>query len=373
MSPHSPPIADRAVVDAARARNKTLPLEWYWSQTAFDFEMEQVFARTWHLAGPLELVRRPGDQMLCRAGLVPVVVVRGHDGVLRGFVNVCRHRGYAVVTEPRSRGTLQCMYHGWTYDLDGSLRSAPSCSRGEFDDKQIALLPVSIDVWNNLVFVNPDPDAASLDSTFPELREAAERWEMGFSTGFSYQGESSYQVLGNWKAWCENTNECYHCPTIHKGSYDATFRSLKDRDVLITDNLIGAVNGYRDSAPLLERHDARPTFGERYLYLFPGTFISKDDYLAFAGTTVPLGPELTAFVSHTWVRDGVAPALLEDWNAMWDETLREDADAVRIQQAGLSSRALDFGQLSAEADTMILKFHELVWRAYRAATERGPA
>lgn len=363
----APGLIDPASVDAALAANKTLPMDWYWRPEIHDFELSGIFNRTWHLAGPLQSVSEPGDQLLCQAGLVPIVVVRGRDGVLRGFINACRHRGYAVANGERSPRALVCGYHGWAYGLDGKLIGAPRCGRGEFDDEPIALLPVAVEVWRNLVFVNPDAGAESLAVTFPELDATADALELDFDTGYRYVGVSTFEIAGNWKAWCENTNECYHCPKIHKGSFDKTFKSLRDREVVLTKNLIGAINGYREQAELLERHGEHPTFGEHYVYLFPGTFISKDDYLAFAGCTVPDGPERTRFVSHMWLRDGVDPAFLEDWNAMWDRTLHEDAEAVRVQQLGLRSRVLDHGRLSGEADTMTLKLHELIWRGYRRA------
>ena len=80
---------------------------------------------------------------------------------------------------------------------------------------------------------------------------------------------------------------------------------------------------------------------------------------------MPVEPERTEFVSHTWLRKGLDETFLADWMEMWDQTLKEDTDAVRIQQRGYRSRQLPYGQLSAEADTMIIKFHELVWQAYR--------
>lgn len=365
LSDAIPRFLDVEAVDQALSSNRTLPTSWYWDSEAFDFELENLFGRSWHLAGPIESLREPGDHIVAQAGRVPVVVVRDKAGELRGFVNACRHRGYEVAHESGRRSTLQCRYHGWTYDLDGKLRAAPQCPAGEFEGSELALLPVAVDAWHNLVFVNPDPEACRLLDHFPELDTIASRWSMDFTEDYAYSGVSRFEIEGNWKGWCENTNECYHCPTIHKNTYHATFKSLKDREVLITDNLIGAINSYREQSDLLGRHGMSPSFGERYLYLFPGTFISKDDYLCFAGYTVPVEPERTEFVSHTWLRKGLDETFLADWMEMWDQTLKEDTDAVRIQQRGYRSRQLPYGQLSAEADTMIIKFHELVWQAYR--------
>ena len=86
--------------------------------------------------------------MATQAGHVPIVVTRDREGVLRGFVNVCRHRAYVIARDNGCRETLQCPYHAWTYELDGSLRRAPRSEREEgFDPADFSLLPVSVETW----------------------------------------------------------------------------------------------------------------------------------------------------------------------------------------------------------------------------------
>ena len=96
-------------------------------------------------------------------GDVPVLVVRDRDGELRGFVNVCRHRGAVLLEGCGTRQTIQCHYHAWTYELDGSLRAAPRSEReADFDPTSLSLVPVAVDTWGPFVFVNPDAGAAPL-------------------------------------------------------------------------------------------------------------------------------------------------------------------------------------------------------------------
>jgi choline monooxygenase len=357
---------------SSRSENLTLPTRWYRDPDVLAFEFGEVFSRSWQLAGPVAQVSQPGAQLVTTVGQIPIVVTRARDGVLRALVNVCQHRAYPVAAENRIAPLLQCQYHGWTYNLDGSLRSAPLCGREEFADREIRLRPASVDVWNGLVFVNPNPKAGTLADSFPELVELGREWELDFENrDYEYQGVTTLEIEGNWKAWCENSNECYHCPTIHRESFDAEFKSLKDREVRLTANLVAAINGYRDTGVVLERHGMSPTFGERYVYLYPGTFFSKDDYHVFAGYTVPVAVDRTQFVSHSWARTGLDPAFSAEWDDMWERTLREDAEAVRLQNAGLRSGMLRNGQLSGEADQMILKFHELVVRSYAAVHDRA--
>ena len=99
-----------------------------------------------------------------------MVVALDHDSQLRGFLNVCRHRGTLLVAEPQRRGTMQCPYHAWTYGLNGSLRGAPrTADEPDFEPEELGLEPVSVDTWGPFVFVNPDATAPPLDWALGDL------------------------------------------------------------------------------------------------------------------------------------------------------------------------------------------------------------
>ena len=104
---------------------RTIPWEWYVDPSVAQVEQRAVFRRAWQYAAHAGELPGPGTFHTTRAGDIPVVLVRDGDGALRGFVNVCRHRGHPVCDGSGARETLQCPYHAWTYGLDGTLRSAP--------------------------------------------------------------------------------------------------------------------------------------------------------------------------------------------------------------------------------------------------------
>jgi Rieske 2Fe-2S family protein len=143
-----------------------------------------------------------------------VIVMRGDDGTIRAFHNVCRHRGTrllddAVGTVP---ACISCPYHSWAYGLDGKLLTAPLMDEVEgFDKTDYALCPVRCETWNGFVFISFDPDAVALVECFAGLpdfsRFGMERLELG--------ARHEYEIAANWKLVCENYGECYHCPTNH--------------------------------------------------------------------------------------------------------------------------------------------------------------
>src|SRR3970282_24017 len=114
---------------ATLADGRTLPYDWYTDPAVLRLEQERGFRPHGQYAGRPFQVAEPGQYCTGRAGDVPVVVVRGRDGALNGFVNVCRHRGSLVCEGEGRRATLQCPYHAWTYQLDGTLRAAPRSDR----------------------------------------------------------------------------------------------------------------------------------------------------------------------------------------------------------------------------------------------------
>ena len=145
---------------ASGTAQATLPWSWYSDPDVLRLEQERIFRRGWQYAGPAELVAEPGAYLTCRAGDVPIVVVRGRDDELRAFLNVCRHRGSVIVEGSGRRETLQCPYHAWTYDLDGSLRAAPRS--GELGVDGICLLQLAVATWGPVIFVSPEPVAIAL-------------------------------------------------------------------------------------------------------------------------------------------------------------------------------------------------------------------
>src|SRR5918995_1382083 len=155
---------------ATIADGRTLPFDWYSDPDVLRLERERIFRHAWQYAGRTDQIADPGSFFTCDAGGVPIVVVRDKDGLLRAFLNVCRHRGSLVCEGEGKRETLQCPYHAWTYGLDGSLRAAPRSDRESgFDKADLGLVPVSVETWGPFVFVNPDAEAVPLAEILGDL------------------------------------------------------------------------------------------------------------------------------------------------------------------------------------------------------------
>jgi choline monooxygenase len=151
-------LTDQDLAIAPLPRAETIPSAWYVDPRFHELDREAVFARTWQLVAHGAQLLHPGDHVVATVAGNPIIVVRGKDGVLRAFYNVCRHRGGPLAMKHGRADMLQCKYHGWTYQLDGMLRGVPHFNRTElFDKEDYGLIPVRHGEWEGLIFVNLTP------------------------------------------------------------------------------------------------------------------------------------------------------------------------------------------------------------------------
>src|SRR5207237_9824739 len=145
---------------ASSAAPPLVPKDRYISPEFAALELERMWPRVWQIACALDHVSGAGDFFEYRVGPFSVVVVRGDDGELRAFQNVCRHRGNSICTGSGSGLTeLRCGYHKWAWDLSGRLREVPSRKGfGVLHNDDYPLFEARVDTWGPLVFVNLDPD-----------------------------------------------------------------------------------------------------------------------------------------------------------------------------------------------------------------------
>ncbi len=192
-----------------------LPSEWYADPEIFERERRHVLQRSWHFAAHTGQLSGVGDRALCEIAGVPVVLVRDAEGEIRGFLNICRHRGHIVALDERRSPNLQCAYHGWTYGLDGCLRGAPrSEHEPAWEPSGIGLVPVQVAMWGPTIWVNVGTDAPSFEEWFEGLPAQAASHGLDIDA-CGYAFDKTWTIATNWKVFQENATECYHCAPCH--------------------------------------------------------------------------------------------------------------------------------------------------------------
>ncbi|MCT7662127.1 aromatic ring-hydroxylating oxygenase subunit alpha [Mycobacterium deserti] len=195
-------------------RPTRVPSERYYSPKFARLETERMWPRVWQVACTVDHVAEPGDFFEYRCGAYSVLIVRGDGGELRAFQNVCRHRGNSLCS---GTGTnlreLRCGYHGWTWDLDGALRRVPHRKGfGALPMSDLPLIPVAVDTWARLVFVNLDPSAMPLLEYLEEVPNDIAWCRLD---EFRCYATMTVEVDANWKTIADGYSETYHIQTLH--------------------------------------------------------------------------------------------------------------------------------------------------------------
>jgi Rieske 2Fe-2S family protein len=340
----------------------TLPSAWYRDARIFELEQQRIFAREWFCVGREEELASPGEHKLLNVVGESILLVRNRSGALRAFYNVCRHRGAQLcriagapavpgmavqggVTAGRS---IVCPYHQWTYDLDGRLIAAPHMADTPgFDKASIRLYPVAVDTWGGFLFVHLTPeDAKPLLSQLRGIAARTARYPLSeLRVGHSLR----YEVTANWKAICENYNECYHCGGVHPelcavvpafraaggGQLDWS-RGIAHREGAYTFTHSGTTT--RRPFPGLNEDERTRHKGE---VIYPNLFVSLAcDHVA-AFILEPQGPDRTNITCHfLFEPEAIARPNFDpsDTVEFWDITNRQDWTICESVQRGMQSR-----------------------------------
>jgi phenylpropionate dioxygenase-like ring-hydroxylating dioxygenase large terminal subunit len=340
----------------------TLPWSWYSEPEIASLERERIFSRAWQYVGHLGELQGPGSYFATQAGGVPVVVTLDRDGELRGFLNVCRHRGTVVANGAQKRGTLQCPYHAWTYGLDGALRAAPRSSRDEtFDRTLLGLRPVALDTWGPFVFANPDPGCEPLDEALGDLPEVVAAGGLEVAQ-LRFHSRVTYELHANWKVAIENYLECYHCALNHPSLVeviDERALVLEARGLRVSQQAPAHRRVADGTAPF----DARgPLSSARYHLQLPATKVNSlpgHPNLSIG----PLWPTATercaGFLDYFFAADAEV-AWIDDLFAIDAVVGSEDTALIEAAQAGTANGVLGEGRLLAGCDDLVMHFQEYV-------------
>ena len=216
----------RDKLDAEKLRpHHAMDPYFYRSHLVHEQELEHLIFKSWIYALHASEIPAAGDYQLVEIGEDSIIVARTETGDIRAMHNICRHRGARVCEElSGNRKTYVCPYHGWVYNVDGSLKAARETHvMPGFDAAAHGLKPVKCVTYMGLVFINCDPDAGDLVASLENIREPLGAYDLEHA---KVAHRKTYRVEANWKLAIENYLECYHCATSHRAY--AKMHTLKD-------------------------------------------------------------------------------------------------------------------------------------------------
>ena len=355
---------------APLAEAATIPAPWYTDHRIATLEHKTVFSRTWQVVGRVDQVANPGDYLTANIAGEPIVVVRGQEGLLRAFFNVCRHHAAAVMTEPCGHASiLRCPYHGWSYGLDGTLKGVPEFAGVcNFDNAKNGLVPVHVDTWESFVFVHLDAPVLSLKDFLGTL---APRMAPFNVSRLGFFERKTYTLNCNWKVFVDNyLDGGYHVPHLHKG-----LNSVLDYTQYTIEN---DVRYCLQSSPMVASQEDAATAATRtgdrayYYWLYPNFMINCYEGYMDTNLVLPLDTDHCLIIFDFYFADVTSDAG-KNYNAqsiaVGDRVQDEDVGICESVQRGLKSRAYGAGRLSVRRECGEHLFHRLLAVDLKAGLE----
>jgi phenylpropionate dioxygenase-like ring-hydroxylating dioxygenase large terminal subunit len=319
----------------------TIPASWYLNAEVAELERWTVFSQSWQFVGRVEQVEKPGQYITSEIAGEPILVVRGTDNVLRGFFNVCRHHAAAVMTGASGTAAhLTCPYHGWTYALDGRLKSAPDLGAVcNFDRETMGLVQIELEVWHRWIFACVDHDAGP---TLPQIGDLD-------LTRFHWFNRRHYRLDCNWKVFVDNyLDGGYHVPHLHKG-LDRVL-TYSDYQIELGDQFCLQWSPFSGGGRAL------------YYWLYPNFMINLYPDAMDTNVVIPRGLGRTEVVFDFYFTD-VSNEVRERNLAgikKSEEIQDEDVAICTSVQRGLASRDYNSGRFSVRREGGEHLFHRLL-------------
>ena len=351
----------RKTAETFHAGAKTLPRRYFVSPDIFGEELEKIFRGQWVLVGHQSQLGEAGDYFIAEVAGESLVLASDQRSTIRGFYNVCRHRGSRLLQEQMGNAaSIRCPYHAWTYGLDGRLLGAPHMNDVPgFRKADYSLHPVNLALWEGFIFLNLANSPAPLKKWFAPLAGKFSRWNL---PALRSAKRIEYDVRANWKLIFENYSECYHCLGVHPelskiSPYDSAENDLTEGPFLggfmrIAKGKSLTISGNACALGVTDKEEEGEESKHRVFYysIFPNMLLSLHPDYVMVHQLWPKSPERTLilcdwfFHPEAFGRGDFDP---DDAIQFWDMVNRQDWHVCELSQQGISSRVYEPGPYSA--------------------------
>lgn len=408
VDPLEPARKATAAMLKERDHTFSLPQPFYNDERLFQLDMQEIFHKEWLIAGMTCEIPAKGNYLTLQVGDNPVIVLRGAEGQVHAFHNVCRHRGSRLCVSDKGKvAKLVCPYHQWTYELDGRLLFAGTEMGADFDMKQYGLKPVHVKTAGGYIYISLAENPPAIDDFLSTLAHYMEPYDME-NTKVAVQ--TTLREAANWKLVMENNRECYHCSGSHpellntllewddvtdprasqafkdqvaactrawdaeKIPYAHASFGLRNRIVrmpLLEGTVSMTMDGKQGSKKLMGRIQ-NPDLGSMRILHLPHSWnhCMGDHMIVF--TVWPIGPQETLVTTKWLVHKDAVEGVDYDvarLREVWDATNDQDRRLAEENQRGINSSAYQPGPYSKTYEFGVINF--LDWYSERMLNNLG--
>ena len=346
------------IIDSDIRKAQTLPSSYYTDPEEFS-EIRLRFRKYWHFAAHKnQLMGKSAIELRHLENLINEPIMITNDEEIRCISNVCTHRGMLIVDRTCSKKTLQCPYHGRTFDLDGSMRSMPEFQDVEdFPSEKDDLRNFPVLYWKGLIFSGIDP--SGIENSLAEMEKRV-GWMPIEAFEYDPSRNRSYDIKANWALYVDNYLEGFHIPFVHKDlnsalDYENYRTELFDGGVL----QIGIAS---EGEATFDIPEDSPDFGLQvsayYYWIFPGLMLNFYPWGLSVNLVVPLSVDSTRIIYHGFVWDRKMTG--KGAGGDLDKVESEDQAIVEATHRGVSSTTYNRGRYSPTKETGVHHFHRIL-------------
>ncbi len=357
---------------------------WTYQSEEFHELESQMFKSHWMLAGHISELRSQGDYITFDAAGERALIIVDGDGQIQAYHNVCRHRGARLLSDSGNcRHRISCPFHGWSYGLDGALQSYPLPDTfDKLPRENFSLVPLAVEVWHGLVFVNFTDPATSLATQLASIQGEVAPYNIADMQplGSRYEQLRPY----NWKIIHDIDNEGYHVPVGHPSLQQLYGKSYEDRienglaisDAVINDKpaRLWSVRHYQQLLPAFEHLPPHRQRSWWYIGLFPNAVIGLYPEMVEYYMTIPVSTTQTRYIGRAF---GLVDDRREVRAARYlnmrinGVTETEDEQFVQDMQDGMRSSVFPEPTLSS-TEHGVQHFHRTIQDIFPVARLRNP-
>jgi len=330
----------------------------YRDKDFLQLEKIHLFQKHWQLMGHENQIPQIGDNLSIQIGDLPIIIVRKQNNDLIALHNVCRHRAGPLAVETGNNPVLRCQYHGWSYDLNGQLKSAPEMqSTQNFDICQHHLPKAHLEIWQGFIFVSVEPPSLSVAQMLGPITEQIK--PIGLNA-MRFHHRDEYIIQCNWKVYMDNYLEGYHLPHVHPGL--SKLLDYRQYETKLYDHYSYQLSPLDNE----KNNNADIYYGEgsaHYYTIFPNLMLNILPGRLQTNRVLPLAVDQTRVIFDYYysnLRSESTQKLIEQDQSFSDEVQQEDVDICEKVQIGLASDSYNAGPLCEKREQGLVHFHNLI-------------